>query len=453
MKYDAVIIGTGQAGPTLARSLAQSGYSTAIIEEARFGGTCVNTGCTPTKAYIASARRAFVAKNSSSLGVSSGEVRVDLQAIKKRKDDLVEASASGLKEALEETENLTVVEGKGIFTGPNTIQVEEKTITADKIFINTGGKPRIPDGFDRVEYLTNESMLELTSIPGHLIIAGGGYVGLEFAQMFRRFGSEVTIIEMGSRLLGKEDPDVSEAIKEILIDEGIEIRLNAKCMTGKMDNGEVIVNINCTEGDPEVRGSHLLIATGRIPNTAALQLEKAGVETDEKGFITVNDQLQTNINHIWALGDCNGEGAFTHTAYNDYQIVSSHLLGGKKRTLSDRFSCYAAYIDPPFARVGMNATEIKEKGIKAKVAHIPMCKIGRAKEKGETKGFLKIFIDEENDHILGAGFLGVGADEYIHVIIDIMYAGAPYTTIRDAVHIHPTVSELIPTMLEELEDL
>lgn len=453
MKFDAIIIGTGQAGPALARELTSNGRKTAIVEEAHFGGTCVNTGCTPTKAYVASARRAFIAKNSANHGISTGEVKIDLKEIKKRKDQMINASRSGLKETLENTENLTVYQGKGTFAGPKEVLVNGKTIEAEKIFLNAGGRPRIPDGFDRIAYLTNETILELEEIPEHLIIAGGGYVGLEFGQMFRRFGSEVTIIEMADKLLKQEDPEVGETIREIFSEEGINVRLNAECIAGSMENNEVVVNLNCSEGDREVRGSHLLIATGRTPNTNDLQLEKAGVVTDEKGFITVNDSLQTSKSHIYAMGDCNGQGAFTHTAYNDYQIVASHLFGDGSRKLSDRIPCYAAFIDPPFARVGMNETEIRDKGISARVAYMPMSKIARAKEKGETKGFLKIFIAKETETILGASFLGIGADEYIHAIIDIMYAGAPYTTIRDAVHIHPTVSELIPTMLEKPEDL
>lgn len=453
MKFEALIIGTGQAGPALARDIVRNGHKAAIIEEAKFGGTCVNTGCTPTKAYVASARRAYIAKNSGEHGLHASDINVDLKAIKKRKDKLVTSSRDGLQDILESTENLTVFKGKGILIGPNKVQVNEEIIEADKIFLNVGGRPRIPNGFDRVEYLTNETILELEEIPSHLIVVGGGYVGLEFGQMFRRFGSEVTIIEMADKLLNNEDPDISDEIHKILKDENINLRFNAECIGGKMENGDVVVDLNCSEGDRQVRGSHLLIATGRVPNTADLHLDKAGVDIDEKGFIKVNDALQTNQPHIWAMGDCNGQGAFTHTAYNDYQIVSSHLFGDGSRKLSQRYPCYAAFIDPPFARVGMNETEIKNKGIKAKVAFKPMNKIARARELGETQGFLKIFIEAGTDKILGASFLGSGADEYIHAIIDIMYANAPYTVIRDAVHIHPTVSELIPTMLEKVEDL
>ncbi len=454
MRYDAIIIGTGQAGPGLAGDLIKNGYKTAIIEKGHYGGTCVNTGCTPTKAYVASARRARAAKNSSGHGVSvEGKVKVDLKTIKKRKDEIVQESRDGLKGFLENTDKLTAYRGKAVFTGPHTVEVNGEELEADKIFINVGGRPRIPDGFEEVGYLTNQSILELEEIPRHLLIVGGGYVGLEFGQMFRRFGSEVTIIEMADRLLKREDQDVCSGISEIFEKEGIHIRLNAECISGRPAGDQIEVELDCEEGDKIVRGSHLLIAAGRVPNTDDLGLDKAGVETDDRGYIRVNNGLQTSARHIWAMGDCNGEGAFTHTAYNDYQIVASHLFGDGSRKLSDRYVCYAAYIDPPIARVGMSEQEAKEKGITYKLAKRPMKRIARAKEKGETQGFLKILVEEDTDKVLGAAFLGTGADEYIHTIIDLMYAEAPYTVIRDAVHIHPTVSELLPTMLENLEEV
>lgn len=454
MKYDAIIIGTGQAGPSLAGKLTGNKFKTAIIEKGHYGGTCVNVGCTPTKAYVASARRAYMAKNSKDLGVSvEGEVKVDLKKIKSRKDEMVLESRDGLKKFLEKTEKLTVYNGKAKFTGPNTVEVNGQELEADKIFINVGGRPRIPDGFEGVNYLTNETILELEEIPEHLVIVGGGYIGLEFGQMFRRFGSKVTIIEMSSQLLKKEDDDISEGIREIFENEDIAIRLNAECLSGKMDGDKIVVSLDCEEEDKTVTGTHLLIATGRVPNTDDLGLDKAGVETDDKGFIKVNNKLQTNLTHVYALGDCNGEGAFTHTAYNDNQIVASQLFEDVSRTLSDRILCYAAFIDPAIARVGMSEKEVKDKGIKAKIATRPMSRIARAKEMGETQGFLKILIEEETDKILGAAFLGAHADEVIHAIIDHMYTGASYTTIRDAVHIHPTISELIPTMLESPEVL
>ncbi|TVZ26143.1 pyruvate/2-oxoglutarate dehydrogenase complex dihydrolipoamide dehydrogenase (E3) component [Gillisia sp. Hel_I_86] len=448
-KFDAIIIGTGQAGPPLAASLAKNGLSTLIIEKAHLGGTCVNVGCTPTKAYVASARRAFIAKNSSNLGIEiEGKVEVNLKTIKARKDKIIQDSRDGLNKMLTETEGITLLKGTAKFKDANTVEVDGKTFTADKFYINVGGRARIPEGFKEVNCLTNTSILELEEIPEHLIIVGGGYIGLEFGQMFRRFGSKVTILESGDQLLKREDNDIAEGIAEIFKNEDIDIRLNAECISAKNVGDQIEVNINCTEGSPSIIGSHLLIATGRIPNTDSLNLEKIGVKMDKRGYIKVNNELQSNLPHIWALGDCNGQGAFTHTAYNDFQIVNSHLFQENKRMLSDRFMCYAAFIDPPIARVGLNEKEIKEKGLKAKVATRAMSKIARAKEMGETQGKLKIFIEEKTEKILGATFLGTGADEYIHSIIDLMYADAPYTVIRDAVHIHPTVSELIPTMLE-----
>lgn len=454
MSYDAIIIGTGQAGPALAGDFISNGHKVAIIEKGQYGGTCVNNGCTPTKAYVASARRAYVAKNSNGLGVSiTDTVKVDLPAIKARKDEIVQASREGLKSFLEDADGIDVYNGKGVFTGPKEIGVNGKKISADKIFINVGGRPSIPEGFEGVDYLTNESMLELEEIPEHLLIVGGGYIGLEFGQMFRRFGSEVTIIEMSDRLLKKEDPEVSDTIAKIFKGEGIQIRLNAECISASIMNGKIVATLDCEEAPRKVEGTHILLATGRIPNTDSLGLEQAGVEVNDRGYINVNDKLKTNQSHIWAMGDCNGEGAFTHTAYNDYQIVSSQLFGDGSRMLSNRHMCYAAFIDPPLARVGLSEEQVKKQGIKAKVAYRPMERVARAKEKGETQGFLKMLIDANTDKILGAAFLGIGADEYIHSIIDLMYAEAPYTVIRDAIHIHPTVSELIPTMLEELEDL
>ncbi|WP_029033147.1 FAD-containing oxidoreductase [Salinimicrobium terrae] len=453
-KFDAIIIGTGQAGPPLASSMAKNGKKVAIIEKSELGGTCVNTGCTPTKAYVASARRAFIAKNSREMGVSiEGEVNVDLKKIKARKDKLISDSHEGLEKMFENEKNISLIGGKAVFVDNHTIQVNGEKLSAEKIFINVGGRPRIPENFKDVNYLTNRTMLELEEIPENLVIAGGGYVGLEFGQMFSRFGSKVTILERGTQLMKKEDDDIAEAITGIIKDSGIKVLLNSNCIKGTQREGEIVLTYDCEEGAKEIKTPHLLLAAGRVPNTDDLGLENTGVKMDEKGFIKVNDQLQTTVSHIWALGDCNGEGGFTHTAYNDYQIVNSHLSEEKKRKLSDRFLCYAAYIDPPLARVGLNEKQIKEKGIKAKVAEMQMKNVARAKEKGETSGKLKIFIEAETDKILGAIFLGTGADEFIHTVLDQMYAGASYKVMRDAIHIHPTVSELIPTMLENLKDL
>jgi pyruvate/2-oxoglutarate dehydrogenase complex dihydrolipoamide dehydrogenase (E3) component len=453
--YDAIVIGTGQAAPALVSRLAAEGKQVAVIEKGHFGGTCVNDGCTPTKAYVASARRAFIAQNSLEHGIQlKEEVSIDLSKIKARKDKLVSESREGIEEMLREMDGVDVFIGHGRFTGSHTISVNDETLKAEQIFLNVGGRARKLDDFKDVEYLINTSILELTEVPEHLIIVGGGYIGLEFAQMFKRFGSKVTLIEMSDKLLKRADNDVSEAINNIFEKSGVEVRLKAECLSGKTRaDGQISVQLDCDEDDKEIVGSHVLLAVGRLPNTDDLGLGKAGVELNDHGYIQVNEHLQSNQTHIFALGDCNGEGAFTHTAYNDFQIVASYLFDGGKRKLSDRIMAYASYIDPPLAHVGMSEKEVKEKGIKAKIAKREMSRIARAKEMGETQGFLKMLIDSETDKFLGATFLGIGADEYIHSVLDLMYADAPYTAMRDAMHIHPTVSELLPTMLESLEEL
>jgi pyruvate/2-oxoglutarate dehydrogenase complex dihydrolipoamide dehydrogenase (E3) component len=452
--FDAIVIGTGQAGPSLAARCANEGMKTAIIERHLFGGTCVNTGCTPTKALVASARAAHMANRMEDFGISiEGSVNVDMKKVKARKDAIVNQSTEGVENWLKNTENLTVYEEHARFEEPKVLSVGDEKITAEKIFINVGGRAFIPSGFEDVEYLTNSSIMEMDEVPEHLVIVGGGYIGLEFGQMYRRFGSKVTIIERGQRLLPKEDEDISEAIQDILEEEGIAIRLNAECLSGTQEGDEVVVEVSCEQGPPKIRGSHLLLATGRRPNTDDLDLENTDVIIDNRGFIQVDDQLRTNAEGIWALGDCNRQGAFTHTAYNDFEIVAANLFDNNPRRVSDRIMCYGLYIDPALARVGMTETQAKESDRNVLIGKRPMSRIARAKEKGETKGFMKILVDADTEKILGAAILGIEGDEIIHSILDIMYADEPYTTIRDAVHIHPTVSELIPTMLENLEPL
>ncbi len=452
--YDATIIGTGQAGPSLAARCAQEGLKTAVVERHLFGGTCVNTGCTPTKTLVASARAAYMARRMDDFGVDiEGSVSVDMEKVKARKDAIVKESTEGVENWLKSTENLTVYEEHARFEEPKVLSVGDKQIKADNIFINVGGRAFVPPGFEEVNYLTNTSIMELDEVPEHLIIVGGGYIGLEFGQMYRRFGSEVTIIEQGNLLLPKEDEDVSESIQEILEDEGLNFRFNAKCIGGKNEDGQVVVDVNCENGPPTIKGSHLLLATGRRPNTDDLGLENTSVRTDDRGYIQVDDQLKTTAEGIWALGDCNGEGAFTHTAYNDFEIVAANLFDNNPRRLSDRIMCYGLYIDPALGRVGMTEAQARSSDRNVLIGKRPMSRIARAKEKGETKGFMKVLVDADTEKILGAAILGIEGDEIIHSIIDIMYADEPYTTIRDAVHIHPTVSELIPTMLENLEPL
>lgn len=455
-KFDAIIIGAGQAGPFLASRLTSSGMSVAFVERKLFGGTCVNTGCTPTKTMVASAYAAHLARRAADYGVSVGDVQVDMGRVKARKDKVVADSRDGLESWLKGMENCTVYEGHASFESTNEISIGAEKITADKIFINVGARAFVPPmpGIDEIDYFTNTTMLDVDFVPGHLIIVGGSYIGLEFGQMFRRFGSEVTIIEMGERLISREDPDISDAIKEILEKEGIKMRLNAKCISFSKEGGEIIAHVDCEEDEPVVRGgTHVLLAVGRVPNTHDLGLEKAGVEMDSRGYIHVDDQLQTNVPGIWALGDCNAKGAFTHTSYNDAEIAAANLLDDDPRRVSDRFVTYGLFIDPPLGRAGMTEAEARKTGRKILIGKRPMTKIQRAVEKGETEGFMKIAVDADTKEILGAAILGVGGDEVIHSVLDVMYAKAPYTVIQRAVHIHPTVSELIPTMLGELKPL
>jgi pyruvate/2-oxoglutarate dehydrogenase complex dihydrolipoamide dehydrogenase (E3) component len=454
--YDAIVIGTGQAGPSLAVRLAGAGMKVAIVERKRFGGTCVNTGCIPTKTLVASARTAHVTRRAGEYGVKiDGAINVDMKKVKERKDAVVRRSNEGVEKWLKTTENLTVYEGHARFSSAHQVRIGEELLEADKIFINVGGRASTPPlpGLDQVSYLNNSTMMDVDFLPGHLIVVGGSYVGLEFAQMYRRFGSEVTIVEMGPRLIQREDEDVSEAVKNILENEGIKTRLSAECIALEKRGAKVAVGVDCSSGDKIVVGSHVLLAVGRVPNTDDLGLESAGVAKDQRGYIQVDDQLRTNVPGIYALGDCNGRGAFTHTAYNDYEMVAANLLDGDQRCVSDRITAYALYIDPPLGRAGMTETEARKSGRKALIAKRPMARVGRAVEKGETQGFMKILVDAETKAILGASLLGIECDEVIHSILDVMYAKAPYTVIQRAMHIHPTVTELIPTLLGELKPL
>jgi pyruvate/2-oxoglutarate dehydrogenase complex dihydrolipoamide dehydrogenase (E3) component len=455
-KYDAIVIGTGQAGPSLAKRLAASGQNVAICERKLFGGTCVNTGCTPTKSLVASAYAAHMARRAADFGVIiGGQASIDMKQVKDRMRAIVSPSTQGIERSLRKTERCTVFQGHARFVSPREISIGNETLSSDKIFINVGGRALIPDmpGLDQIDYLTNSSLLASDVLPEHLVIIGGSYIGLEFAQIYRRFGSDVTVIEMAPRLVPREDEDVSAGVRDILQREGISIRLNAKCLTvAKHDTG-VAANVECQEGAPQVIGSHLLLAVGRKPNTDDLGLEKASVATDEKGFIKVDDQLRTSAEGIWALGDCNGRGAFTHTAWNDFEIVAANLLDNDKRRVRDRIAAYNLYIDPPLGRVGLTETEVRKSKRPALIATMAMEDVGRAYEKSETLGFMKVLVDQETKLFLGASILGTGGDEVIHCILDLMYAKAPYTVMQRAVHIHPTVSEFIPTMLGELKPL
>ena len=454
--YDAIIIGTGQAGPSLAGRLAGAGMKVAVVERKLFGGTCVNTGCTPTKTLVASAHAAQMARRAAGYGVTiGGGVGVDMKRVKARKDAVAGQSNAAVERRLKTMANCTVHEGHARFVSPKEVSVGTTVLSAERIFINVGGRAAVPamPGLDQVRYLTNSSMMDVDFLPRHLVIVGGSYVGLEFGQMYRRFGSEVTIVEMAPRLIPREDEDISAAIGEMLAREGIQLRLNATCIGVAPRGEEVDVGVDCAEGAPKVAGSHVLLAVGRRPNTDDLGLDKAGVATDKHGFITVDEELRTSVPGIWAMGDCNGRGAFTHTSYNDFEIVAGNLLDGEHRRVSDRLPAYALYTDPPLGRAGMSEAEIRKGGRPALTAKMPMSDVARAVEKGETEGFMKIAVDAETKQILGAAILGTGGDEAIHCVLDVMYAKAPHTVLQRAVHIHPTVSELIPTLLGDLAPL
>ncbi|HEY6487755.1 MAG: FAD-containing oxidoreductase [Terracidiphilus sp.] len=452
--FDAIIIGTGQAGPSLAARFANAGKAVAILERHKFGGTCVNTGCIPTKTLIASAHAAHVARRGAEFGFQvNGDVRADMKRVKARKDEISGRSNKGVEEWLRGLKNCTVIQGHARFASSHSVVVNNEVLDSDKIFINVGGRATVPafPGIRDVPFFTNSSMVDVDFLPGHLVIIGGSYIGLEFGQMYRRFGSEVTIVEMGPRLIRREDEDVSQAVQKIVENEGIQIRLNAKCISLATRGSGIAVGMECSDDPREVSGTHVLLAVGRTPNTHDLGLDRAGIATDEHGYIPIDDQLQTNVPGIWALGDCNGHGGFTHTAYNDYEIVADNLLNADHRRVSDRIPTYALYTDPPLGRCGMTDAEVRNSGRAALTVMHPMSKVGRAIEKGETQGFIKITVDAETKQILGAAILGTGGDEVVQVLLDVMYAKAPYTVVQRAMHIHPTVAEFLPTVLSKLE--
>ncbi len=450
-QFDAIIIGTGQSGPPLAGRLTAAGMRVAIIERQRFGGTCVNTGCIPTKTLVASAKAIHMARRAGDYGFRTGSIEVDMKTVKARKDRIV--ATHDVEGGLRGMKNCTVYRGQARFENSGSVRVCDDTLEAGKIFINVGGRASKPDvpGIDSIGYLTNSSMMDIDFLPRHLIILGGSYIGLEFGQIYRRFGSEVTIVERDERLISREDPDISAAIREILEGEGIHVVTGATVSQAEKRDGKIAVRLN-GEGS-EITGSHLLAAVGRVPNTGDLGLEKAGVAVDTKGYIQVDDQLRTSVPGIWATGDCNGKGAFTHTSYNDFEIVAANLLDNDPRRVSDRILAYNLYIDPPLGRAGMTEAGARKTGRKVLIGTRAMTLVGRAVEKGETQGFMKVLVDAESKLILGASLVGVECDEVIHSLLDIMYAKAPYTVIQRAVHIHPTVSELVPTMLGEMKPL
>jgi pyruvate/2-oxoglutarate dehydrogenase complex dihydrolipoamide dehydrogenase (E3) component len=454
--YDAIIVGTGQSGPALALRLVTAGWKVAIIERKLFGGTCVNTGCTPTKTLVASAYAAHVVRRAADYGVRvEGAVKVDMKAVKARKDAVVALSRDGVEQSLKALEGCTVYEGHGRFVAEKKVAVNASELTADRIFINVGARAVIPPipGLDRVPYLTNSSMMDVDFLPAHLIILGGSYVGLEFGQTYRRFGSEVTVAEAAPRLIAREDEDVSQAVADFLKEEGIDVRVSSKVIGVEKQGNSIAVKLDSAGKNSQIVGTHLLVAVGRRPNTDDLGLDKAGIATDARGYVQVDDQLRTNIAGIWAMGDCNGRGAFTHTSWNDFQIVAANLLDNDRRRVSDRITAYALYTDPPLGRIGMTEAEVRKAGKPALLSTLAMERVSRAKERGETTGFMKILVDRDSKQILGASFLGLAGDEVIHCVLDAMYAKAPYTVIQRAMHVHPTVSEFIPTMLDALKPL
>jgi pyruvate/2-oxoglutarate dehydrogenase complex dihydrolipoamide dehydrogenase (E3) component len=455
-RFDAIIIGAGQAGPSLAGRLTQAGMSVALIERKYFGGTCVNTGCMPTKTLVASAYAAHLAHRAGDYGVMiDGPIRIDFERVMARATAVTMNSRDSIRQWLSTMERCTVIQGHARFESPDTIRVGDQQLSAAKIFINVGGRASKPalQGVHTVPTLDNSSILELRSLPKHLIVVGGSYIGLEFAQMFRRFGAKVTVVEKSAHLISREDTDISELIEGVLAKEGIAIRTKAECIRLAPHANGIAVGVDCTHGEPEIVGSHVLLAVGRVPNTDDLGLDKAGIDIDARGYINVDDGLATNVPGIWAIGDCNGRGAFTHTSYNDFEIVAANLLDGDTRRVSERIPAYALYIDPPLGRVGMTLAQARATGRRILVGTRPMTRVGRAIEKGETDGVMKIIVDAHSHKILGAAILGTGGDEAIHGVLDMMNAEAAYPLLQWAVPIHPTVSELIPTLLDELQPL
>ena len=450
--YDALVIGSGQAGPTLAVRLAEHGWKTALVERGELGGTCVNNGCTPTKTLVASARAAWVARHAADFGVTiAGPVGIDYAAVRARMTKVVQASRDGLGHWIAGTANLELVHGEARFTSPDSLQVGDRTLQSPRIFLNVGARPVVPGWIaaSGAPWLTSESLMALQELPTRLVILGAGYISLEYAQVYARFGCQVTVIEHGERLLPREDDEVAATVKAVLERDGVRFRTGANATALERDGNGIalLVDGEC------VTGSHLLVAIGRQPNVEALGLARAGVTCDARGYVQVDEQLRTSVPGIWALGDVNGRGAFTHTSYNDYEIVAANLLDGDPRRVGDRVPAYALYTDPPLARIGMSRAQARQSGKRVLVGHLPMSRVGRARERGETDGFLEALVDAQSQRLLGATLLGIEADEAIHCLLDVMSAGLPYTAISRTMHIHPTVSELIPTMLQSLKPL
>ena len=454
--FDAIVVGAGQAGPAIAARCSQEGLRTALIERGHLGGTCVNVGCVPTKTLVASARAIHMARRGDEYGFSAGDIRVDMARVMARKDTIVQHSRQGLGEWMKGLKQTEVISGDARFVAPATLEVAGRRLTAPRIFLNVGGRSVRPDlpGIDSVATLDNVSVMDLREVPEHLAIIGGSYIGLEFAQMMRRFGAEVTVVERSARLLPREDEDVSDGIRAILQAEGVRFALASECISLARKGDRIVVGAACASEQPGIVASHVLLAVGRRPNTDGLGLDVAGIQTDARGFVVVDEQCRSSADGVWAVGDCNGRGAFTHTSWNDHEIVVANLFDHDRRKISDRIPCYALFIDPALGRIGMSETEAraeaKSSGRKLLRAKMPMQRVGRAREAGETQGFMKVLVDADSRRILGAAILGLNGDEVIHALLDVMAAGLPYTAVSRTVHIHPTVSELVPTLLQQL---
>ncbi len=452
--YDAIIIGTGQAGKPLSIALANAGWKTAVIERLHVGGTCINVGCTPTKTMVASARVAYLARRAADYGVHTGEVSVNLAEVRRRKQSIVDSFRNGGQRAIERTKNLDLLFGEASFTTPNSITVEmngggTRHLTANKIFINTGCRPADPgvDGLDKIAVLDSSSIMELDELPDHLLVLGGGYIGLEFGQMFRRFGSRVTIAQRAPQLLGREDQDVADEVAKIMREDGIEVLLNTEAVRVEQNNGQIHLIALTPEGERTLAGSHLLAAAGRAPNTETLNLSAAGVETDRNGFIKANERLETNVPGVYALGDVKGGPQFTHISYDDYRIIRTNLIENGKATINNRFVPYTVFIDPQLGRVGLSETEARAQGLNIKVAKMPMSYVARALEMSESRGFMKVVIDADTRQILGCAVLGVEGGEIMAMIQIAMMGKLPYTVLKDAIFAHPTLAESLNNLL------
>ena len=457
-KYDAIIIGSGQGGKPLAIEFAKAGWKTAIIERDHIGGTCINYGCTPTKTMYNSARVAYLTRRSSEYGVHSGSVTVNMREVRERKQGIVDSFREGGLRGIERTKGLELFKGEAKFTGSHSIEIQmidggAQSLTAGKIFINTGGRPSTPDveGLKDVPFLDSTSIMELDELPEHLLVMGGGYIGLEFGQMFRRFGSKVTIVHRGDRLLAREDPDVADEIAKILREDGITVHLKSDVSRVELKAGVITVNARSEQGDHALNGSHLLVAVGRTPNTERLNLQAAGIETDNRGLVKVDERLETNVPGVYALGDVNGGPQFTHISYDDYRIIRANLLDGGATTTKDRFVPYTVFIDPQLGRIGLTEDDAKARGLEIRLAKLPMSYVARAIEMGETRGFIKAVVDAKTNQILGCAVLGAEGGELMAMFEIAMMGRVPYTILKEAIFAHPTMAESLNSLFMAMD--